>query len=1614
MQFSAIDFTGNVSSGNLLTAKDKTRRAISQETVKADFHRPSMHSGSASTYRTASFSSGGSGSSGNTSGGVVVGNEEFHRLLNDRDSQLKREMDRRARDHQEEIRLLKEEISLLRNQAPAPITVPADIGITRGNTKHNSHHHAHNSNNGHHANADNNNQSRRSFDSSGSDGMMSSGPLNDVIPNKPGLYRGISGVTEASNVGASYHPQGRKIQFADHLHPVIYEQNNNSHNNSDMEKGSLTMRSNDNGAADDDDDEEEGVDLNLLPEDTFSYLAFSKWRSTSMFTALAVVAIQVTTLSVLALDFASIKYPGNRLGVPVSVNSRTATIQVIALFIIVISQGDLQDSLNLLFMGYDKEELEKNLNAKVTYRRWLISLCTRLLVTILGLCITFVMIVRESDVTQLLLDFTSIEFVTNIDNIFFWLTAWGYLGLSAQRDATAVIQAKAPVLVQEEVEDGKKPSAEAPVRDSVELKRVTRNRQRKRIKQLHVKKKSKKMINPHAALEGGLDLETDRDFDIHSIHSFATFASMREELKFGEEHRCMCYSRFPRFAFLAAIYVTMLSGWAINYYWQRTGTFVCDTVFVQFNDIYHPGLATFSGLFEKKCGENGYCKRAAYVEVGHGNYSSTASFIFCDALSTWVFAFDEGGRFNCQNWLIQSPNQNILSEASYNILESVKGNEPWTIKLGDRRELPMPEFTLTCYDCMYDDSFCGRGTCVNNRCICDEGWYGYRCDYFMPCGALEVNPLHNLGGSRTWAGQYKLLMAPVEGNETDAPPKLLTKYNRPTYIGGGIKNGVAVPVEIIFYNGRRWVNVVRDALVTEEQVQHFLVDSHGYWSDYRVSFITGAIDINTPEDSTDPSRIDWLEANPPETDRGRVQGPNLQNNQIDLRLLCSSCNNETNPCFYGGTCMAGGNCVCEQGEKDKAGTLCQIPPSGNGFCDVTFNTPQFNFDGGDCCEGTCASTVENECGVVERSTSLGNTLAYIGFPNCTDPDAVKQISGSQTLFNIMERGQVICGTYKSDFMSDFFAAQCQAVAAAVLGDKDAYSIDLWGSAVGINRFLAINDGKYDIIFGSDFLANRDVYEKKSKSPFSYAAMPYYFAGLTFAGIPRFVECADSYDFISPACQGVKICVSQLTSWYDVVANIFPPENIVGTEGIASSVPALGNGLCNVFGATRFEVLEENVVRLGYDLSVGFAVGERMHSKSFETWMTRSADRQWTKMTSWIFEALVQAEESGITQASASIMESTIVFNDPKYSFDDMFRNAVAANGNFGELWDKSMPFSRPAMNTVCDGTSGLIVAMDFGAFGDLGDRPSQGGQIERIIQRGALVCSVSPATGFAEFNEQTNSWTGLEVDICRAIAAAIFNGQPKVDFVTGTTSEVFTAVKGGNIDLAAGKTRTLEREIKHSSSGGFAFDFSPPYFYDGMIFAGYEPFGRCAANLIFDGTCEDTLICVSEITTWYDALVALGVPDKNILMTESNAEGLQKHLASECNALVYESNKLNRTLMEMDEYFVGTKRYTKEPLSMMHRSDDQQFSDLIRWIIYGLFNAEERGITSETSIRMPTTNLFGSELTGMWQNSVRESGSYGDIFSRNLDGLVAREGLNLLNRLDGPQLCASPGTAPFL
>jgi len=87
-----------------------------------------------------------------------------------------------------------------------------------------------------------------------------------------------------------------------------------------------------------------------------------------------------------------------------------------------------------------------------------------------------------------------------------------------------------------------------------------------------------------------------------------------------------------------------------------------------------------------------------------------------------------------------------------------------------------------------------------------------------------------------------------------------------------------------------------------------------------------------------------------------------------------------------------------------------------------------------------------------------------------------------------------------------------------------------------------------------------------------------------------------------------------------------------------------------------------------------------------------------------------------------------------------------------------------------------------------------------------------------------------------------------------------------------------------------------------------------------------------------------------------------------------------------------------------------EFSDLLRWIMFILYYSAENGITQASFFKMPSTvSLFGEVLSGMAQNLIKAVGNYDEMFARNLKGIVEREGRNLLNLENGPQLHANIG-----
>jgi len=165
------------------------------------------------------------------------------------------------------------------------------------------------------------------------------------------------------------------------------------------------------------------------------------------------------------------------------------------------------------------------------------------------------------------------------------------------------------------------------------------------------------------------------------------------------------------------------------------------------------------------------------------------------------------------------------------------------------------------------------------------------------------------------------------------------------------------------------------------------------------------------------------------------------------------------------------------------------------LCDAFFNTPEFGYDGGDCCEATCVSTEYFSCGngIIEQSVGA---FGYVGFTDCEDPSVSSQISGSQTLFDIVQRGNVRCSSslevpefvqIKDGIPSGFEVDICKAIAGAVLGDPEAIDIH---NSTGFTSLVAKTSDVQ--ISRTTYTGERDVYKRNIMVGLSFASLPYFF------------------------------------------------------------------------------------------------------------------------------------------------------------------------------------------------------------------------------------------------------------------------------------------------------------------------------------------------------------------------------------------------------------------------------------------------------------------------------------------------------------------------------------------
>ena len=300
--------------------------------------------------------------------------------------------------------------------------------------------------------------------------------------------------------------------------------------------------------------------------------------------------------------------------------------------------------------------------------------------------------------------------------------------------------------------------------------------------------------------------------------------------------------------------------------------------------------------------------------------------------------------------------------------------------------------------------------------------------------------------------------------------------------------------------------------------------------------------------------------------------------------------------------------------------------------------------------------------------------------------------------------------------------------------------------------------------------------------------------------------------------------------------------------------------------------------------------------------------------------------------------------------------------------------------------------------------------LKTVKDRGTLSCGVtSGLPGFSSPDDKGN-WTGLDVDFCRALAAAIFNDATKVKFVALTAQQRFTSLQSGDVDvLARNTTWTSSRDTS------LGLNFTGVNYYDGQGFMVRKAL-KVNSALELNGasvcaqsgtTTELNLADYFRANNMKYEIVAFGTADETIKAYES---GRCDAFTTDVSQLYAERLKLSN----VSDHVILPEVISKEPLGPLVRHGDDQWFDVVRWVLFAMLNAEELGISSKTldealkSKQPEIRRVLGLEgthgeqlgLTRDWVvRIVRHVGNYGEVFERNV-GTSSRLGISRgLNRL---------------
>ncbi len=287
------------------------------------------------------------------------------------------------------------------------------------------------------------------------------------------------------------------------------------------------------------------------------------------------------------------------------------------------------------------------------------------------------------------------------------------------------------------------------------------------------------------------------------------------------------------------------------------------------------------------------------------------------------------------------------------------------------------------------------------------------------------------------------------------------------------------------------------------------------------------------------------------------------------------------------------------------------------------------------------------------------------------------------------------------------------------------------------------------------------------------------------------------------------------------------------------------------------------------------------------------------------------------------------------------------------------------------------------------------GTLDDVKKRGVLRCIVSTGIAGFAYPDANGVWKGFDIDFCRATAAAVLGDSGKIKAVTATGKTRFTLLNSREGDvLWRNTTITFSRDV------GVKLRFHGVNYYDGQGFMVKKSLGIKSATEL-DGAS----ICIQTGTTTElnlaDYFYANNMKYEAVAI-ETNDEARQNYTAGRCDVYTTDASGLaatRSTFTDPDDHVILPEIISKEPLGPATRHGDDQWSDIITWVLNATITAEEKGVTSANVDEMKNSKdpevlrLLGVEgsqgeelgLSKDWAyNIIKSVGNYGEIFERNI------------------------------